>query len=205
IEETPPGSMLSVPLTAPELKPLLNKEIAIAIDNGPSCVVAGSHEAVEAFETQVQQKKLLCMRVPSSRALHSPMMASAAREFEKIAATLTLNKPKIPYIANVTGDWIRTKQAAEPGYWATHLQQTVQYAGGIEKLLEKGNLIFIEVGPGNDLSSLMARYWDNYPQQPVINLIRHPNKNVPDVYFLLHKIGTLWLHGTAPNWNTFYE
>jgi amino acid adenylation domain-containing protein/non-ribosomal peptide synthase protein (TIGR01720 family) len=253
INRVPAGSMLSVPLTAIELKPLLNKELSIAIDNGPSCVAAGPDEAIDAFETQMQKKKILCVRVQASRAIHSQMMEPICGEFRKIANTLKLSKPQIPYISNVTGDWLR---AVTPGYWATHLQETVQFARGIKKLLvenkqkllpgvqgapwhggpikdgfiaedvldnstctcnlhlsplaeksppgRRRQAIFIEIGPGRDLSNLMARYLDSDSDQPVINLIRDPRKNVSDVYYLLNRLGSLWLHGVKIDWTAFH-
>ena len=55
--------------------------------------------------------------------------------------------------------------------------------------------LFIEVGPGHELSALLARHPDKDRQQPVIDLVRHPDREIADTYFLLNKIGMLWLRG----------
>ena len=65
VKEVPQGMMLSVPLTGKELQPLITgflsqsdegpcreSSISLAIDNGPSCIVAGAFETIEAFEKQ---------------------------------------------------------------------------------------------------------------------------------------------------------
>ncbi|MCX6584523.1 MAG: condensation domain-containing protein [Candidatus Aminicenantes bacterium] len=211
IQKAPVGAMLSVPLPRQEVAPLLagetnrEHELSMAIDNGPSCIVAGSPAAVDAFERKLKEKKLLCMRAPASRALHTPMMAGIAGEFREAAASLRLNIPQIPYISNVTGNWIQGNQAVDPAYWATHLQQTVQFGDGIKLLVNKWqDAIFIEVGPGSDLSALVVRYIDQNPEQRILHLVRRPQRKVADDYFLLDKIGRLWLYGIKPDWQAFY-
>jgi len=206
IGQLPPGAMLSVPLPVEELEPLLTGHdgIALAIDNGSSSIIAGENDRVDAFEKEMKSKRYVCTRLPASHALHSPMMEPIVKEHEKIAAQVTLNKPQVPYISNVTGTWISSEQAANPAYWAKHLRETVRFADGIKELVKDKNVFFLEIGPGRDLSSLVMRYIEKDPGQSVLDLIRHPAKDIPDVSFLLDKIGRLWFHGVKPGWKSFY-
>jgi amino acid adenylation domain-containing protein len=209
VQEVEPGAMLSVPVSKQELSQLLdsNQELglSLSIDNGLSCIAAGSNEAVDVFEKRLKEKKLLCMRLPVSRAFHSPMMAAVAMEFQEVVASLTRKPPQIPYVSNVTGTWIRTDQALDPGYWATHLRQPVCFADGLNVLVNKWkNVLFLEVGPGRDLSALITRTIENKPGQRVLHLVRHPQKQVPDLYFLMNQVGRLWLYGKSPDWNRLY-
>src|SRR6267142_1866025 len=49
--------------------------LAVAAVNGPSlCVVAGSHEAVEALEKRLEAREAMTRRLHTSHAFHSPMM-----------------------------------------------------------------------------------------------------------------------------------
>ncbi|MCP5051684.1 MAG: type I polyketide synthase, partial [bacterium] len=121
IEKLPGGAMLSVPLPGEEVAPFLtasNNGLSLAIDNGPSCIIAGGHKAIVALEEKMKEKRLICMRLSSSHALHSKMMEPILKEFEEIVANVTLNKPQIPYISNRTGDWIAVQDALSPAYWA---------------------------------------------------------------------------------------
>ncbi|MGD2087793.1 MAG: amino acid adenylation domain-containing protein [Candidatus Aminicenantes bacterium] len=204
IERVPAGSMLSVPLAVQELKPLLNGGLSIAIDNGQSCIVAGSTEAIAAFEKKMRAKKYLCMRLKSSRAIHSKMMEPILKDFKSIAAEITLNKPQIPYISNVTGDWLTPQEALNPGYWPRHLRETVRFNDGIKQLIKIENAVFIELGPGRDLSALMRRYVDINSNRKIVDTVRPKEKEISDVYFLLNKIGRLWLWGVIIDWNQFY-
>jgi len=206
IQKMPPGAMLSVPLSREELVPLLQNGLSLAIDNGPSSVVSGSDAVIQAFEKQMKEKKVICMRIPMFHALHSNMMAPIGEEFEKVFAGVNLNKPQIPYISNVTGGWIKDEEATDPGYWVRHLTGTVYFADGMEELLKESGSIFLEIGPGRDLSTLAIRHIDgngNNDHQ-VMHLVRHPHQKVSDVYFLLDKIGKLWFYSQPVDWSVFH-
>ncbi|MCU0289746.1 MAG: type I polyketide synthase, partial [Acidobacteria bacterium] len=201
------GVMLSVPLPKEELIPLLNDPLAIAIDNGPSCIIAGPGDAIETLQEQLKAKKCMCMPMDSSYAMHSKMMSPVLAAFTEIAGKIKINSPQIPYISNLTGTWITAADVLNPSYWSSHLSQTVQFADGIKELLKKKNAIFIEVGPGRDLKALVGRYFENSPGYAyhVVNLVKPAEQNISDIYYLLNKIGHLWLYGLKMNWEEFYS
>jgi amino acid adenylation domain-containing protein/non-ribosomal peptide synthase protein (TIGR01720 family) len=205
INRTGAGAMLSVPLTCEELLPLLNLKphLSLAIDNGPSCVVAGPRQAVKAFEKEMKQRKLLCLQVDNGHALHSPLMDNILTEFEKKVAEIKLQAPQIPIISNVTGTRIQPDEAVDPGYWRRHLRETVRFSDGIKALVKEPGAVFVEVGPGRDLTALVQRYLK--PNQKVLNLVRHPQKQVQDCRYLLERIGRLWSYGIAVDWEAFHN
>jgi polyketide synthase PksJ len=205
IQTLPEGAMLSVPLSRDQVEPMLDEGLYLSIDNGPSCVVAGLKETVDTFEKKLKSMKLLCMRVANSYAVHSGLMEPILQAFEEKVSSVSLDKPRIPYVSVVTGDWIKDEEAADPGYWSKHLRQTVRFADGIKELVKEPHSIFVEIGPGRDLSSLVMRYMEENSNQHVINLVRHPQKNVSDSYYLLNKLGWLWLYGIGIDWAGFYE
>jgi acyl transferase domain-containing protein len=204
VEKIPTGAMSSVPLPRNQLEPLLDNQLSIAIDNGSSCVVSGPLAAVAAFEEQMKKRRYLCMRLPVSHALHSKMMEPILEEFKAFLGQMPLNKPQIPYISNVTGKWIKDREATDPEYWSTHLRQMVKFADGLTELVKEPGSLFIEVGPGHELSALLARQLGKDRQQQVINLVKHPDREVSDSYFLLSKIGLFWLYGIRIDWSAFY-
>jgi len=193
INKVSPGAMISVPLSMAELVPLLigNKELSIAVDNGRSCIAAGSSEAIEAFERQMKGRKVLCMRVLSSRAGHSKMMEPILLKFEKLVETLKLNKPQIPYISNVTGKHITAEEVVSPRYWSRHLRETVRFADGVKKLLKGNCPILVEVGPGRLLSNFVNELAVNPSDLVTINLVRHREEKCPDITYLLNRICSL--------------
>jgi len=207
INRLPPGGMLSVPLAKEQLEPLLvgfTGELSIAIDNGPSCIVSGAEDTVAAFEGEMKKKKLFCLRLQTSNGIHSPAMGPILKEFEQELAQFHLNTPQIPYISNVTGNWIGTEKPTEPCYWTKHLAGTVRFAEGINRLSQEPNPIFIEVGPDRELCTLLTNQPDNKLLQKTVNLIRPKKNNIPDLYYLMSKVGQLWLYGINIHWQELY-
>jgi len=204
IRKIPAGAMLSVPINRETVKPLLNDRLCIAIDNGDSCVIAGPKDDIAAFETQMKEKRYLCIRLEASHGLHSMMMDPILDEFEEQVGQLRLNKPNIPFISNVTGKWITVEDAVSPRYWVRHLRETVQFSQGLKELMHIQNAVFLEVGPGVTLSTLAYPYIDKESHQSVVNLVKSPDQKISDVEYLLGKIGRLWLYGTKIEWSGFY-
>ncbi|MCU0288532.1 MAG: AMP-binding protein, partial [Acidobacteria bacterium] len=205
VAQTPPGGMLSVPLTRRELMPMLpgTGEIFLAIDNGPSCIVAGRQDTIEAFASEMKGKKCLCMRLNAKHAIHTPLMDTILAEFEQKFREIPCKEPQIPYISNLTGQWQTKEQATNPGYWSRHLSNTVRFSEGIDLLTKEPYTIFIELGPGRDLCAMIQRTLDK--TQYALNLTRPQQKVTTDSVYLLERLGRLWLLGKDIDWKTYYE
>jgi len=189
------GVMMSVPLPASETEPLLTGEISLSIDNGPSCIVSGPVEALGDFQQVLKSKHLLAMTLPNSHALHSRMMDPILPELEAVLKTLTFNKPLIPYISNVTGKPITNEEACDPGYWCRHLRETVRFAAGVEYLMQQPDPIFLEIGPGRDLSVLLVRRKEENSTPKAVTFIRPQAQDIPDERFFLMQLGRAWTYG----------
>lgn len=206
IQQTPGGSMLSVALPLEELNPLLTGELELASVNSSSlCVVSGSPEAIEDFARHLEELGVDSTRIHITHAGHSRRMEPILNSFEEIMRNTRLNKPGIPFISNVTGDWITVEEATDPGYWVKQLRQTVRFAEGLTQLLEIQNAIFVEVGPGKTLSTFARKHKDRKDHHLVANLVRHPHEEVDDDYFLLNELGQLWAWGVKIDWSAFYR
>jgi acyl transferase domain-containing protein len=209
VRELLPGAMLSVPLPRNQLLPLLKEYspgISLAIDNGPSCIVAGPVDEIDTFEKHMKEKRYMCVRLHSNRAIHSTMMRPILKKFQEKVKTFDLKRPQIPYISNVTGQWITGEQALDPAYWAEHLEGTVRFADGIKQLLKTPHSIFLEIGPGYDLGVLLRHHVEeeNKSNHLILNLVKHSKSEVSDTYNLLNKIGRLWSAGVKIDWSGFY-
>jgi acyl transferase domain-containing protein len=211
MRQTPAGAMLSIPLPEEEIKPLLenNKDIWLAIVNGPSCIAAGTPAAVEIFENQMKEKRLMCAPLNLAHAVHTPLMDPVRREFGNRVKEVKLSPPQIPYISNVSGRWITEEAAADPGYWAAHLCNTARFSDGVKELLKLENAVFIEIGPGRLLSNIVRQHLPpqegKKPGQRIVNIVKHQQEKVSDDYFILSKLGELWLYGIPINWTELYR
>ena len=199
----PSGSMLAVPLSETEARSLANRGLSLAAVNGPSaCVLSGSIEDIEKLERQLATHGLLCRRLTTSHAFHSAMMEPAVAPFVERCRGIRLRVPQIPYISNVTGTWITPEEATNPEYWGRHLRQTVRFADGIRTLLQDPDGIFVEIGPGHTLQSLV-RMEKSAADHLILSSLRSERDPQSDTAFLLNALGKLWCSGAAVDWAAF--
>ena len=205
MQDLPPGSMLAVPLAAAEIEPELGPDLALAAVNAPRlCVVSGPTPQVEALRERLEARGVSCRPLHTSHAFHSPMMEPVLKPFAEQVARLRLQPPSLPYLSNVTGTWITPEQATDPAYWAAHLRSTVRFADAAAELFRDPSLIFLEVGPGQTLSTLMKQHPDRPEGCVALASLRHPHDPTPDHQFLLTTLGRLWLAGTEIDWSGLY-
>jgi thioester reductase-like protein len=202
--QTPRGVMLSVPIPVNKVKQFMMDNLSISVDNGQSCIISGPPRAVQEFANVMKENRYMCTYLESTHAVHSELMDPILKEFERQVSQVKLNRPQIPYISNVTGNWITVQEATDPSYWASHLRETVRFADGI-KLIMNSNAIFVEVGPGNALSAMIRGYFDDNSKQKVVPLVPPAGKDISDIRFLLEQIGNLWLYGKNINWDSFHK
>ncbi|MCC5667071.1 SDR family NAD(P)-dependent oxidoreductase [Nostoc sp. CHAB 5784] len=202
MQQCPPGAMLSVAMSADTLQPLLGESLVIAANNAPQLsVVSGTEVEIAKLEQYLNTQNITYRRLQTSHAFHSPLMDEIIAPFIDALALMNLLTPQIPFISNVTGDWITSEQATNPDYWGTHLRQPVQFANGVTELLKEPNRILLEVGPGKTLTTLAKQ---QTPTQTILSSLRHPHQTQSDVAFLLQTLGQLWLAGVPIDWSGFY-
>jgi phthiocerol/phenolphthiocerol synthesis type-I polyketide synthase E len=205
IDRLTPGAMLAIAAPEAEIGPMLTPEISVAGINGNSlCVVAGTPEAVDALQDRLlREGEIVCRRLLATHAFHSPLMQPVAEELTRIARSIRLSPPQIPYISNVTGKPITGSEATDAAYWARHLTQPVQFAAGLQHLCSPSAPVLLEVGPGQMLTSLAEQYLAGRGVADRVTLasLPHSSDAQPDRAFILNTLGCLWLAGIEPDWN----
>ena len=209
IERLAPGAMLAIGASESQVRPLLHPEISIAGVNGDLlCVVAGTPQAVDALQQRLlNEGEFVCRRLLATHAFHSPLMKPISTELTKIARSIRLSPPKIRYISNVTGNPISDSEATDPSYWALHLTQPVQFAMGLQSLCSPSAPVFVEVGPGQMLTSLVEQYLSGKGSTDRVALasLPHSSDAQPDRAFVLNTLGNLWLSGIDPDWASVHR
>ena len=213
MQQQPAGAMLSITLSEEEVQAYLDRDIELSVINSPTaCVVSGENEKIAQLEERLIADGVRCIRLRTSHAFHSKMMASIMAPFKSLFDDIRLNLPKIPFISNLTGDWITPEQATSPEYWADHLRNTVRFFDGVKKLLDVPGRFFIEAGPGNTLSTLVRQaiaHMNDTAQDlkalPIVQSLRHPQQNISDRAFFLQNLGKLWQLGAEIKWERLYE
>lgn len=208
MQKAPKGSMLNIAVSEEALRPLLDQQEGLslaAINSAQSCVVSGSDEAVQRFHDIIIKEGYEGKLLHSSRAFHSSMMDSVLEEFDQVVRTVKISPQQIPLVSNLSGRLADDQQISEPRYWVNQLRQTVRFGEGIQTVMANEKVLFIEVGPGNVLSSFVRSNKLKGAQHKVVNLVRHLNQKSDDLKFFLKGVGELWKTGVSLNWNGYYD
>lgn len=205
MQHLPAGLMLAVQLSEKEARALLSKKLSLAAVNSPKlCVVSGPTAQIEELQIQLEAKGVACQRLRTSKAFHSAMMEPIVETFLAYLKKIKLAPPQIPFVSNLTGNWITPAEAIDRGYWAKHLRHTVRFAAGLHKLLKEPNRVLLEVGPGRTLSSMLRDYADKTPEHLALCSLRHPREHRSDAEVLWNSVGRLWLAGIRIDWQNFH-
>ncbi|MBA84254.1 MAG: polyketide synthase [Rhodobacteraceae bacterium] len=203
-DTVPSGGMLSVPMDAAELRPLLGDDLDLAAVNAPGLSVAsGAQDALNALAGRLAGMDIQTQRIPIDIAAHSAMLNPILKPFGDYLRSIRLSPPQIPFISNRTGAYITDAEATNPDYWVQHLRGTVHFADGITTLSEQPERVFIEVGPGKALASLTGQH-PNVQANQVIGTLRHPDDQIFDDKYFMAMLGRVWAVGVEIDWQQIW-
>ncbi|MFE4579138.1 type I polyketide synthase [Streptomyces chartreusis] len=206
MQDTPPGKMLAVLLSEDELLQRMTPGVALAaVNSSGQCVVSGREEPVKKFAQELQKDNVACTLLPSNRAFHSPLLRDAADTFGEFMATVPLRTPRIPFISNITGDWIREEQAADPDYWASHMCEPVRFSAGLTTLTKQGRAghAYIEAGPGDVLARLLRA--ENPAGDVAGSLPSSAPARAQRLPTMSASAASLWALGARIDWNRVHQ
>ncbi|MFG2062505.1 beta-ketoacyl synthase N-terminal-like domain-containing protein [Micromonospora sp. NPDC048871] len=205
MDTTADGALTSVRAPEDVVRGMLTDELAIAAVNGPEdCTVSGTPGAVAEIERQCAEREIKFSHIEADHAYHSQYMDSMLGRFRAVMDQVTLHQPKIPYLSNVTGTWITAAQATDRDYYCSHARETVRFAPGVEAILERGGTLFVEVGPGKSLSSLV-RAIARDAAVTTVNMLRHRMEEIEDGEHLARAVKKLWENGVSLDWKAFHK
>jgi acyl transferase domain-containing protein len=200
----PRGSMLVVPVAEDQARSFTNESISLAVINGASlCVVSGETAAIETLRAELVSRNVAARLFSTSHAFHSHMMEPVREAFLREVGFVTLTAPRIPLLSNVTGTWMTAAQATDPSYWYSQLRNPVRFYDGLSTLMQSGNRIFLEVGPGSTLCTLALMH-PACGNITVLPTMRRSKETLHDNQVLQDTLGKMWLAGAAIDWPRLY-
>ncbi|MCX5065753.1 SDR family NAD(P)-dependent oxidoreductase [Micromonospora lupini] len=214
----PGGTMLAINTHPHNLHHTLTHHptATIAAHNSPTnTVIAGPTHTLKTLAQHWRNEGYKVTPLNVSHAFHSPLMHHAAQQFAKTAATVTYHPTTTPIISNLTGTIATTEQLTNPHYWASLIEQPVQFATGLHTLHNHGVTTYLELGPDATLTHLTHENLPTTTAHPttrkhqqetttLLTTLAHthhlpppttpPTTNLPTYPFQHH---TYWLHPTA--------
>lgn len=133
-------------------------QVSVANYNCPGqIVITGEESAVAAAGEALKAagaKRVLPLKV--SGPFHSPMLKKASEQLKEALADVELHEMKIPYLTNVTGDYVKdiseVKELLE-----TQVCASVRWQQSVEKMIADGVDTFVEIGPGRTLTGFLRK------------------------------------------------
>lgn len=200
-----PGSMLAVKMSEQEAERFLGAHVSLAAVNTPGMLVlSGTGQAIGAIEKNLKEKGVFCSVLRTSHAFHSSMMEPITGRFRELVQSVAFKPMRIPIVSCITGKRLNNEDISNPDYWVKHLRSTVRFSDGIKEILKEPNTTFVEIGPGDTLSSFVKQHGGYEAASRTIHTIRHAKEQDNDLKTALAALGKLWARGARIDWDAFY-
>ncbi len=129
--------------------------VVIANINSPiQSVIGGATSAVDAALAAFQTAGYQAVKIPVSHAFHTNIVAPASEPLMQVIDRMNVQPPQIPVIANVTGEEYPRTKPEIVSILGAQVASPVQFVKTMQKLVNMGTTIFVEVGPKRVLNSL---------------------------------------------------
>lgn len=128
-------------------------QVQVANYNCPGqIVISGETEQVKKAADKLKEagaKRAVLLKV--SGPFHSTMLSGAGVKLEMVLDELAIEKPQIPYVANVNARYITEAEEIKP-LLVKQVSNSVRWQQSVEAMVADGVDTFIEIGPGRTLA-----------------------------------------------------
>ncbi len=162
--------------------------------NGQS-VIGGSTASVAAALEAFKAAGITTAYIPVSHAFHTKIVEPATVPFRTVLERLRIGGPKLPVVANVTGDLyptdgdVRTKAI---DLLSRQIASPVRFVKGLERLYEAGVRVFVEVGPKRAVQGFVE---DVLGHRPDVHSLATNHPRLGDVVSFNQAICGFWAVG----------
>ncbi|MFG1701543.1 SDR family NAD(P)-dependent oxidoreductase, partial [Nonomuraea sp. NPDC049309] len=196
------GAMAAIGCGEDEIASVLagHDQVAIAAVNAPGAiVVSGAAAQVDQIVAWAREQGHRTRLLRVSHAFHSPLMEPMLAEFEQVVAGLTLRRPQLALISNVSGA-LAGEEITEPGYWVEHVRRPVRFADSVATLQEQGVTCFIEAGPDAQLTPMVEQSLTHQEVSEVVALLRRDREETAQ---LVAGLSRAWTSGVSLDWTAW--
>ena len=132
--------------------------VSVANYNCPGQIVITGEEAAVALAgekcKEAGAKRAIPLKV--SGPFHSRLLEGAGEKLGKVLEDTQLHTFNIPYVANVTADYVTDVEEVKP-LLIRQVSSSVRWQQTIERLIADGYDEFVEIGPGHTLTGFVKK------------------------------------------------
>ncbi len=196
------GGMIAVGVSADAIVDVIagrENRVSLAAINSPSSVtLSGDVEALteigESLERQGRFWRWLPVRIP----YHGPQMDELREQLLDSIDGLDYRAATIPIVSTATGSW-HGGQPFDADYWWQNVRQPVLFAPAIDRLLDDGYRLFVELSPHPVLASSIRECLAGRDADSAF-VLSSLRRNEDERRTMLRSLATLYVHGLPIEW-----
>jgi acyl transferase domain-containing protein/acyl carrier protein len=200
------GSMAVAQLSLEEAERAISGRegrVSVAVNSSPySTVLSGEVAALEEVLTELECQDVFCRRIRVDYASHSPQVDPLRPDLLEALEGIRPRSSSVPLYSTVTGE-IENGRALDAAYWVRNLRQPVLFSTAVERLLEDGHDVFVEVSPHPVLLSAVEQCLRHHGREGITlpSLRENEGREAP-----LGSFGTLYTLGhPVVDWDKLYS
>ena len=193
-----PGQMLSLKGSQSDAERLILASgcmVTVANLNSPSqTIIAGSSPEIQRFKRYLDDGKVTNKLLYVSHAFHSDMLQPVAERFYRRIQEIPFKISPVQVMMNHTGSFYPDDLQglkALPELLREQILKPVNFMAGVQRLHQEGVRLFVELGPGSVLSSLVKDILNDQD----IRVLTANFKNADDLTSLQKLYGALFAEG----------
>ena len=143
------GKMAAVGLAAADVDALLarhDKVVLAAVNSPNSVTISGDPAALEAIGAELAARNVFFRILRLDYAFHSHTMDPIRDGLVAALHDLAPTHSAVPFVSTVTGD-ILDGALLDAEYWWQNVRRPVQFCNAVNRLVDDGIRIFVEIGP----------------------------------------------------------
>lgn len=152
-EKTPQAKMLAIVADKKIIvndPSLFSKCWLTASNFSGNFVVGGLPDDINTLQNKLKQERIITQQLPVNQGFHTPLINGLENEFKERIKKLHRYTPEIPIISSWQTDIV--DELSDDYFWDI-IRYPVNFEKTIEKIIRKGDCIFIDMGPSGSLAT----------------------------------------------------
>ena len=149
--------------------------LAVAAHNSHRCIaVAGRQAALDRLYELAPAAKLKARPLDLPYPFHTALMQPLKKALIESLAGLRPSAGLIPFLSTVA-DEIVPGPAAGPAYWWRNVREVVRFEECVERALNMGRRVFLEIGPRPTLKTHLSDIAEQLDVRALVDCVLHEN------------------------------
>lgn len=179
--------------------------VEVACVNGArETVLGGTVNDIDGVAEKLALQGTKCTKLNTQFAFHSSQVDPILADFEKLAKSVTFNKPQIPVVSPLLSSVLSENDSIDEHYLRRHARETVNFCGGIAAAQQLGlvndQTVWVELGPHPVcMSFVKSELGHDVLTAPSLRKGVSPYKTLSESLAALHTAGV------TTDWNEYHR